>query len=157
MIDQQTTITAQNGDGAETWIRPSAEFDYSETILARVMHNLPELKQGHTLLLHMFVPSENRTIAFEYFLDGETTLMGKSFTRVRARASNWLYNLFLPRIQFLVERDGSSIPVFFGPADFYRNKTRGVWIVNRNVDTFSLSPKTNGLSLAVSREGPDEK
>lgn len=152
VLDQQASITTHGSDRSEeTKIRPAVDFAYSETILARILHDLPALKQGSRSVLHMFVPSENKTIAFEYFLDGEITFLGRSYHRVRARAGNWLYNLFLPRIQFLVSKDGSSIPVFYGPADFYRDKTRGVWIVNRRVDAIPSANSANRPGLPRSR------
>jgi hypothetical protein len=139
VADHQTTITTKMGETRpETVVRNSADYDYSETILIRVMRNLPMLSQGKKLVIRMFVPSGNYTMGFEYYRDGEMTLMGQTYIRVRAYARNWFVNLFLPRIVFLVTRDGSAIPAFYGPADFSKNKTRGVWIVDTRVDNHSF-------------------
>jgi hypothetical protein len=135
VTNHQTIITTQTGKNKpQTVVRRSTDYDYSETILLRVLRNLAQLSNGEKRVLHMFVPSANDTMAFVYFREGEMTLRGRSYIKVRAYARNWFINLFLPKIVFLVTKDGSSIPAFFGPADFSKSKTHGVWIVDTRVD-----------------------
>jgi len=133
--DGRTIIRRRKGADMQVTTYPGNHYGWSRTILDTVTKNLAALRKGQKLGVKMFTPSATDITLFEYSYAGTTEFNGRKYEKVRARTRNWFYNLILPKITFFVNEAGSAIPLFYGPADYARNKARGVWIIDARIDS----------------------